>query len=269
MSINPFISRETNRTSTILSAILALLLLATSLAGILRPETLYPTAELRVAFLPNDVVNLALAVPLLLLFMLLAGRGRASAQLLWPGAALFVTYNALAYAVALSGHPFFWLYLAELALSLAVIFLLLRAIDGQAVAARTGGKIFEKPAGWVLLGLGLLILFRNVGVVLGADAMTQSEMGVMAADLLSIAAWVSAGVCLLGHKNAGYRMGPAALFQASLLFLSLIVVMVIQPLFGAGAYGAVDFAVIAFMSMVCWIPFTMQMRALRRLLDAK
>ena len=269
MTENPIISRKTIKNSSILSGILATLLLLTSLAGILRPEKLYASAELRASFLPNDVVNLALGVPFLVLFMLQAGQGQPIAQLLWPGAALFVAYNALAYAVALTGSPFFGLYLLELALSLGIFFLLLQAIDAAAVASRAVGNVHEKLAGWVLLGLGLLILFRNMGVIFGSGLSSGVDTGVMAADLLSIAVWVSTGVWLLGRKNAGYRMGPAALFQASLLFLSLIVVMAIQPLFGVGVYGAVDFAVIAFMSLVCWVPFFLQLQALRRALGTE
>ena len=266
MTENPLISRKNIKNSSFLSGILVILLLLTSLAGILRPEKLYASAELRAAFLPNDVVNLALGIPFLILFMLQAGRGKPIAQLLWPGVVLFVTYNALAYAVALTGSPFFGLYLLELALSLGIFFILFRAIDAAAVAARVVGKVHEKLVGWVLLGLGLLILFRNIGVVVGSAGMARSEIGVMAADLLSIAAWMSAGIWMVGRKTAGYRMGPAVLFQASLLFLSLIVVMAIQPLFGAGAYSALDFAVIACMSLICWVPFILQLRALRRAL---
>ena len=269
MTENPLISRKNIKNSSFLSGILVILLLLTSLAGILRPEKLYASAELRAAFLPNDVVNLALGIPFLILFMLQAGRGKPIAQLLWPGVVLFVTYNALAYAVALTGSPFFGLYLLELALSLGIFFILFRAIDAAAVAARVVGKVHEKLVGWVLLGLGLLILFRNIGVVVGSAGMARSEIGVMAADLLSIAAWMSAGIWMVGRKTAGYRMGPAALFQASLLFLSLIVVMAIQPLFGVGVYGAVDFAVIAFMSLVCWVPFFLQLQALRRALGTE
>jgi hypothetical protein len=57
------------------------------------------------------------------------------------------------------------------------------------------------------------------------------------------------------------------MFQASLLFLSLLVLMAIQPAFGAPAYTSVDFIVIGVMSLICWIPFFLQMRAIHRLLD--
>jgi hypothetical protein len=266
---NTLIPRKTIKRCTQLSVVLALVLAFTSLAGILRQGMLYPSETDRTAFLPNDVINLALGVPALLVLMGLAGRSRPIAQLLWPGAVLFVSYNALAYCVALTRSPLFGLYLLELVLSLVFFFYLVRAVDAQAVAARAGGKAFEKLAGWVLLGLGLLILFRNIGVVVGTGALTGAEMGVMAADLLSVMVWMGAGIYLLGRKITGYRMGPAALFQASLLFFSLIVVMAIQPLFGAAAFGAVDFVVVFLMSLVCWVPFILQLRSLQRVLDRK
>ncbi len=247
------ISRVELNKSAILTTILALLLLFSSLSGILRPESLYATAELRDAFLPNDVINLAIGLPTLLL---------------WPGAVLFVTYNAVAYTIALTDSPFFVFYLVELALSLVIIFLLLRAMNVSEFQRKAQEKIYEKLTGWVLLGMGLLILFRNVGIVVGMAGLTSSEIGVMAADLVSITAWVSGGVCLLGRKTAGYRMGPAWMFQASLLFMSLLLLMVIQPGFGAPSYSAVDFAVIGVMSLICWVPFLLQLRAIRRVLDS-
>lgn len=261
---NSLISRKTIKYCTLLSVVLALALAVTSLAGILQPGMLYPSETTRAAFMPNDVINLALGVPALLLVMALAGRSRPIAQLLWPGAALFVSYNALAYCVALSASPFLLLYLAELLLSLAIVFLLVRALDAQTVMERVGGGIHEKLAGWVLLIMGLLILIRNLGVVTSSAALEPSEIGVLAADMLSIIAWVGAGVALVGRKRLGYRIGPAVLFQASLLFLSLLVVMAIQPAFGGAAYTVVDFVVIALMSLVCWVPFGLQLRGLRR-----
>jgi hypothetical protein len=72
-----------------------LLMLGVSLAGLISPNKLYPTVELRHSFLANDVVNLGIGLPILLFSMRYAQRGRLVGRLLWPGALLYVLYNYL------------------------------------------------------------------------------------------------------------------------------------------------------------------------------
>ena len=79
MTAKQIISRKAIQQNTLLTGFLVILLLLSSLAGILKPEYLYAKAELRATFLPNDVVNLVIGVPILLLSMFGAGRGSATA----------------------------------------------------------------------------------------------------------------------------------------------------------------------------------------------
>ena len=59
-----------------LSFILALLMAGVSAAGFFFQCNLYPTEELRRAFVPNDVVNLVIGLPILLGSLWLTRRGR-------------------------------------------------------------------------------------------------------------------------------------------------------------------------------------------------
>lgn len=79
-----------------LSLAVALLMAAASLAGLLAPHALYPTEELHRSFVSNDVVNLALGLPLLLGALALTKPDRLLGLLFWPGALLYVTYNYIA-----------------------------------------------------------------------------------------------------------------------------------------------------------------------------
>jgi hypothetical protein len=96
-----------------LSIVASLLLAGTSLAGLLFPDSIYPTYELRDAFLANDVVNLIIGLPTLLVSMWLTRGGKLIGLLLWPGALLYILYNYIAYFI---GLPVSWIsvvYLAE------------------------------------------------------------------------------------------------------------------------------------------------------------
>jgi hypothetical protein len=57
-----------------LSLAVAFLIVIASLAGLLFPQVLYPSEDLRHAFVPNDVINLLIGLPILLVSITLARR---------------------------------------------------------------------------------------------------------------------------------------------------------------------------------------------------
>ena len=61
-----------------LSVVIVLLMTAASVAGFLYRTVIYPTEELLQSFIPNDVVNLFISVPILLGSMWLARCGSRS-----------------------------------------------------------------------------------------------------------------------------------------------------------------------------------------------
>ena len=77
----------------VLSGIIALLTAAAALVSLLNPETYYPDPDLRQSLQPNDVVNLAIGLPIMLLSMWLTARGRLVGLLFWPGALIYPVYN--------------------------------------------------------------------------------------------------------------------------------------------------------------------------------
>ena len=81
-----------------LSLLAGLLMACTSLAGLFYQGRLYPNDELRRAFVPNDVVNLVVGLPILLGSMWLTRRGALAGLLLWPGCLLYVLYKSPMYS---------------------------------------------------------------------------------------------------------------------------------------------------------------------------
>jgi hypothetical protein len=59
----------------------------------------------------------------------------------------------------------------------------------------------------------------------------------------------------------GYVTGLGLLFQASLLFIGLIVFLLVQPILTTGAFSLVDIVVVfVMMGLICFVPFALYVR---------
>lgn len=243
---------------------IALLVAGGSMAGLLFPDAIYPTPELKRSFVANDVVNLLIGVPILLGSMALARRGKLIGLLLWPGALLYVIYNAIAYVVALPVGWAFVLNLVLLALAIYTLAGLLASIDGTQVQGRLAGAVPERIGGGVLMGLGVLFLLREVGVLAGAitggDGLPRPELAVLVADTLIISAWIIGGALLWRCQELGYVTGTGLLFQASMLFIGLIIFLLLQSMLTDAAFGLVDVLVVLVIGLVCFVPCVLFVR---------
>ncbi|MBN2003676.1 MAG: hypothetical protein JXA21_10000 [Anaerolineae bacterium] len=75
--------------------------------------------------------------------MIYQRRSKLLGLLFWPGALFYVTYNYIAYAVAIPPTWQFVLYLALVGLSAYAIFRLLKSIDGT-IPVRFGGGVLTR-----------------------------------------------------------------------------------------------------------------------------
>lgn len=248
----------------ILSLIIAVLLTAASVAGLIYPAAIYPTDELLRTFLSNDVVNLVIGLPILLGSMWLARRGRLLGLLCWPGALFFVLYNYLVYIFAMPLNGAFLLHLALVALSAYTLVALVASINGQAVRQRLAGAVPERFAGGVLAGLGLLFVLwaiaDMVSALAGQTPISETELAVHISDLLISPAWVIGGLLLWHRKAFGYVIGLGLLFQASTLFIGLIIFLLLQPLITTVPFALADVVVVFIMGLVCFVPFALFLR---------
>lgn len=247
-----------------LSFIVAILMATASVAGLLFPTVIYPTDELLRSFVSNDVVNLLIGLPILLSSMWLAWRGKLIGVLLWSGALFFVLYNYLVYVFAMPFNVAFLLHLALVTLSVYTLIALVASIDGKAVQQRLTGAVPERLAGGVLAGLGLLFFLRVIGVLVNAltsqTPIAETELALHTADFLIVPAWVIGGVLLWRRKEFGYVTGLGLLFQASMLFIGLIIFLLLQPFLTSAQFVLVDVVVIFTMGMICFIPFALFVR---------
>lgn len=246
------------------SFLVAILMTVASIAGILFRADIYPTEELIKSFVPNDVVNLFLGLPILLGSMWLAWRGKWIGLLCWPGALFFVTYNYLAYAFAMPMNWAFVFHLILTALSVYTLTGLVASMDSESVRQRLSGKVPEKFAGGVLAGLGALFLSRVIGVLVNATvsgtSLAETELAVNVADFLTTPAWVICGTLLWRRKAFGYVTGLGLLFQGSMLFIALIIFLLLQPILTATPLALADVVIIFVMGLICFIPCALFVR---------
>lgn len=241
-----------------LSLVIGVLISVASIAGFLFRTVLYPTDELVKAFVPNDVVNLFIGVPVLLGSMGLAWRGRLIGLLLWPGALLFALYNYLAYVFGMPFNATFLLSLLIVTLSAYTLIGLVASIDASTIQNRLAGLVPEKAAGGILTGLGILFGLRAAGTMIGALVnripIASTELSVLVSDFMINGTWIIGGVMLWRREALGYVAGLGLLFQGSMLFIGLIVFLLLQPVLTSAAFAPTDVAAVFFMGLICFIP---------------
>ncbi|NEZ66924.1 hypothetical protein D0962_29915 [Leptolyngbyaceae cyanobacterium CCMR0082] len=250
----------------ILSLIIALVVAITSITGVLYGTVIYPTADLFQAFMPNDVVNLCLGIPILLGSMWLTRQGQLVGLLFWPGAIFFVLYNYIAYIFALPFNIIFLPCLILVMLSTYTLSYLVANIDGKIIQQQLVGVVPERVSGSTLVGFGLLFFLRVIGVMVNAlvsqTPIATAEFSVLIADFIITPAWIIGGISLWRRQTLGYMTGLGLLFQASLLFIALLMVMCLQPLLTTASLNVADIVVVATMGTVCFIPFILFTRGI-------
>jgi hypothetical protein len=247
-----------------LSLVVAFLMTAVSLGGLLFSSDIYLTDELTTMLVPNDVVNLVIGLPILLGSMWLTRRGKLVGLLLWPGALLYFVYNYIAYVVGIPVSFITLAYLVIVLLSAYLIFDLLKKIDRVSVQKQLIGTMSEKVAGWVLTIFGILFTFRAVGMIVQAFIdqvpLPLPELGVLIADLILSALLIGGGALLLRRKPLGYVSGLGLLFAASMLFIGLIIFLLLQPVLTKSPFVLTDVIVVMIMGLICFIPLGLFLR---------
>ncbi len=247
-----------------LSFIIAILMAAASVTGLLYRAVIYPTADLLQFFVSNDVFILLIGLPILLGSMWLARRGKLIGLLFWPGALFFVLYNYIVYVFAMPLNVAFLLHLTLVTLSVYTLISLIASIDGEAVQQRLTGSVPERVAGGILTGLGLLFFLQVIGVIVSTltsqTPIAETELAHHVSDFLIAPAWVIGGVLLWQRKELGYVTGLGLLFQGSMLFIGLIIFLLLQPFLTAAPFVLTDVVVIFIMGLICFIPFALFVR---------
>ena len=229
----------------------------TSVVGIALSGSVYPDSDLYNSFLPNDYINLFLAVPVLVASVVLAMRAGRLGFIGWAGSLLFILYSAIAYLFAV--RNVLSMVVNGLTVGLCVVALVVGAWSLNAVWLAPARRVRRQGLyGGVLVAMGLAFLARalvNIAHSVGGDAdLPVPEIGVNIADAVVGPLWILGGILLFNTRPTGFVCGLIAYVHGALLFVSLMVFMAIQPLLCNKEFVASDFVAICIMSLVVIVP---------------
>lgn len=251
-----------------ISMFLAVLIAVSSITSLIFSTAIYPTDELYQSFFPNDIINLLIGLPVFLVSIWLTRRGKLVGMLFWPGALFYMVYNYLVYLVSMPVNAFYVVFPVLVIGSLLLSVRLLMNLDGEEVTQKLTGKVPEKFGGGVMVVFGVGFIARVVMMV--ADSVTNqvaiplTEVGLHLADVLFSVAFLVGGIQLWRRRTFGYLAGLGLLFQASMLFIGLIGVLLIQPMLIGGEILWGDIAAVFLMGFVTFIPFGLFVRGVSR-----
>jgi hypothetical protein len=220
-----------------LSTAIAVLIVASSLSGLLIDGLYRDGAWAREALRGGDLTTLVLVVPVLIGSLALSIRGSRRAEVVWIGALAYSVYDYAYYVFGAAFNDVFVLHIALLALSIWALALSVSTLDRRAAATALG---IGRSGRWVglflaLVGsiLGSLWLFLAVRFAITGELMADVPADgvhlVFAIDLsLLVPALVVAGVLLWRRTEAGTVFGAVMTVMGLLYQVNLLVSGVFQ-----------------------------------------
>lgn len=206
-----------------------------SLVGLARIDRIYggETESFIAQAIAQDLVNLVVVAPLLLITSLLARRGSPRAYLVWLGALAFTIYNYVIYTVSISFGPLFLVWVAALGFALFALIGGLIDIDADDVASHFTRRRQRFAAIYLIVAavlFGFLWLSDIVPSLLdgttpqGAAELNLPTNPVHVLDLaFFLPAVLIVGIQLLRKRPLGYLAGPGLLVFLILTGLPILV----------------------------------------------
>jgi len=256
----------------ILTILLALSLSLVSIAGAFFPDTyIRDSPSLGAQGVGQDLVDLFVAVPLLLVSFRHAARGSRLASLVYGGTLFYILYSFIIYCFGLHFNQFFLLYCSTLSLSLFAFILLFSELGQQQVEEWFEGAPVKLLSVYLILAAAVFYVLWLKSIVPAIMANeTPPEVAdygllvnpVHVIDLVFALPGMLIGAVLLRRKQGlGYIISSFALVFMILLTLALaamVLMLVLRDIsedytvaivFGVLALASTLFSVLLFRSL--------------------
>jgi len=252
-----------------LSMLVAALMAIASAAGLFAAGTYRDNDWARSGFRGNDLISLAIAVPLMLGALSAARRGSVVAHAIWLGTVAYTLYNYLFYLFGAAFNELFLAYVALVALSLWVLILGLVSTDPVVVRQALNG---DRPSRWVTGNMAVIALFLGIAwlaqsiryVIDGTVPQNVVDSGlhtsiVFALDLafvvpaMGIGAWAYRSQRTWGATIAAILVIKAAAYTIALISMSFFAAA--SNVEGAWTLAPVWVAMSVASLASCWILF--------------
>jgi hypothetical protein len=234
-------------------------------------DKIYPSKELSVAFVPNDILNLCIGTPIIIISMILTKKGKLVGLLCYPGALLYITYIYIIYLLGLPFNLLFIPYLILVTVSIYTIIGLMASIDSEQVSLRLKGYVPIRTAGAILFAIASLTIIYQIFSIANAF-INQSKV-----DQIMIAQWIddlviaSPPVMIIGYsmmrrKALGYTSGTSLLLLLSVLFIGVIPILVVKGVFTNTSIDVIGIIIVLASGMITFIPFILFIRGINKAL---
>jgi hypothetical protein len=236
-----------------LSALSAGLVAAASAAGIfLKSVYGQETASWAAQGTGQDIVNLAVAVPALLLSAWFVRKGSVRALLIWLGALIYVIYSYLMYAFSVHFGPVFPVYVAALGLAFYALFGSLLCMDRAGLAGVFPPAVRVKPAAAYLMFTGIAFSGLWLSDIIRALAAGSPPAGVAETGLpvnfvhvedlgFVLPGMIITSVLLWKRKALGYLFAVPLMVFAAIMGTGIISMFAVMSRRGLGGGGPMGF----------------------------
>ena len=225
---------EPGRLTMWVSFLIAVLLSGASLGGLFLPFIYSAETRIHAAqYVGNDVGNLVLIVPVLMIVAIMALRGSVAARLVWMGTLVYLIYDFLGYAFGAHFNAMFLAYSSVLGLSFYALAGSFLELPIPEIARRYGPRTPRKTIAGVLLFVGVSLIIRWLVEIIPSLLAGRVPQGVHDSGLLTEAVAVldlafGAPACLIAailmfqRKPLGFVLGTIVL---TFLALSSVVLV--------------------------------------------
>lgn len=222
------------RTLTVLTILLSISLAIVSFFGAFDPFTYERDSEtMAVQGMGQDMVDLFLVVPLLLVSLIFTRKGNRAWTLIYGGALFYIMYSFVIYAFGVNFNRFFLLYCATLGLSLYAFIIFLHALSGLNIKGW-----FKSPPPVRITSIFLLFIAAIFYVVWLKDiipalvsgtvpsALSEAKLLVNPVHVVDLAfalpGLVLTALLLIRRRNYGFILAPVALVFSMILAIALV-----------------------------------------------
>lgn len=226
-----------------------------------------PAGVLVPGFVAQDVLNIAVGVPILVVCIALSIRGSLSGRLLLSGALFNVIYVYMHYLIGASFSLLFVAYALVIAVAVCALIATVMTVDLRSLPARLRG-VPARVVGGMLVALALVTAGQDAMGAASVSAAGAAEVGahrVWGADFaIAVPAMLVGGVLLWRRAPLGLFACAGLLLSFAMFSVELAAMLVFQPQL-AGRPNDVGTATgLLFFAVVALVPLAIVMRAAAR-----
>ena len=222
----------------LLSVPLAILTAIVSYAGVFVESTYARENSLYAAQgIGQDIVNLFIVVPILLLAAFFAWRKSKLGLLIWSGAIFYLAYSYTIYSFGLHFNNLFIAYCLILGLSFySLVYFLISSLR-ENVSQWFASDVSTKPTGIFLVVIAVLFYFIWLSEIIPAILINATPKSIIESGLLinpvhvldiaiCLPALIVTGIALIKKKNIGFLLAPTMLLFCIFMAVAIAAMLI-------------------------------------------